>query len=132
LSLSQQARRLFHSSKIPSFSCNVTVEMPTIIQLENPTPIPFLIRACPRWGQTSEIIRDFPQQINLRGVCLELEVITEVKTMGSVIAYYGVGRKKADLEVTAVLNTLPIEIRIPCGPVESPLDFGRMMGLRIN
>ena len=132
LSLSQKARRLFHTSKIPSFSYNVTVEMPTIIHLENPTPIPVLIHPRPRWEQTSGIVRDIPQQVNLRGVFLVSEIITEVKTVGSVIAYYGVGRKKADLDVNAVLNTPPIAILIPCGPDEPPLDLGRTIGLRIN
>lgn len=132
LSLSQQARRLFKSKKVPRFSCSINLEMPTIIQLENPTAIPILIDARPRWEQTSEIIRNVPQQVNLRGLSLVLEIITEVKTTGSVIAYYGVGRKKGDLDVDAILNALAIDIHIPCGPDEPPLDLGRMIGLRID
>lgn len=70
LSLSQKARRLFHTSKIPSFSYNVTVEMPTIIRLENPTPIPVLIHPRPRWEQTSGIVRDCTRErtVNLEGI----------------------------------------------------------------
>lgn len=132
LSLSQQTRRLFHSSKVPTFLCSINVDMPTLIQLENPVPIPIHINARPRWAKTSEAIRDVPQQIRLRGMSISLEIVTEVKAMGSVVAHYGIGRKKADLEVDAAISTLRTDIFIPCDPDGPPLDLGTSIGFRIG
>lgn len=132
LSFSQHARRLFHSSKVPTFLCNINVDMPTIIQLENPSPIPIHIHARPRWDRTSEVIRDVPQQIKLREVSIVLEIVTEVKSMGTVVAHYGIGRKKANLEVDEAASALRRDVFIPCDPDEPPLDIGSLIGFRVG
>lgn len=132
LSLSQQARRLFHSSKVPTFLCSINVDMPTTIQLENPAPIPIHIHARPRCARTSEAIRDIPQQIRLRGMSIVLEIVTEVKAMGSVVAHYGIGRNKTDLEVDAAISALGTDVLIPCNLDGPPLDLGTSIAFRIG
>lgn len=80
LSFKQKTKQLLGSSKVPSFGYAVHVDCPAVIQLENPTPIPFSMRIQPdgRPGRTSDIIQDVDQTVALTSLEIVLKAHTAV------------------------------------------------------
>lgn len=79
LSFKQKAKQLFGSSKVPMFGFALQVGCPAVIQLGNPTPIPFSMRIVPDKGRTSEIIHDVVQTVSLNS--LEIVLKSHTATM---------------------------------------------------
>ena len=59
MSLLEKVKESFRPS--PEFKFDLLIEVPKVIQLDNPTPIPFRLAVRPNWELTSEILRDVPQ-----------------------------------------------------------------------
>ncbi|KAJ4424713.1 hypothetical protein N0V82_000641 [Gnomoniopsis sp. IMI 355080] len=76
LSLKQKTKQFMGSSKVPTFGFKIQVEWPAIIQLENPTPIPFTMRIVPDRGRTSEVLHDVAQTVVLNSLELVLKAHT--------------------------------------------------------
>lgn len=132
LSLSQRSWEFFHSSKVPVFAGDIQVDAPAIIQLESPVPVPFRIRAVPRWDDTSDIVRHVPQEIKLLSLSVSLISRTEVKCAGYPSAYLGRSERVVDLLVDASLQELGREMLIPCTADGPPLDVGELIGLQVG
>lgn len=73
LSLKQKAKQFMGSRKVPMFGYSVQVEWPAVIQLGNPTPIPFTMRVVPDRKRTSEIIHDVAQTVVLNSLEMVLK-----------------------------------------------------------
>lgn len=75
LSVSQKVKKIFGTSSVPTLSYRVDMDVPQVIQLENPNYVPFRVRAVPIWDETSEILRDVPQTVRLKHISLVIEEI---------------------------------------------------------
>lgn len=57
LSFLQKTQKFFGSSSVPVFTYKLEIEAPTMVQLDNPLPMPFTMKAIPQLGLTGEGIR---------------------------------------------------------------------------
>ncbi|KAH7227169.1 uncharacterized protein BKA55DRAFT_599188 [Fusarium redolens] len=117
LSFSQKMKQSFSTSSVPEFVYNLLVDVPTVIQLDNPTPIPFKLRVVPDLNGTSEIIRDIPQKVKLTSVSIRIASSTEVICEGTLYPHTKEKREEIDL---CLMNEWP------------PLDIGDMIDLRLG
>lgn len=130
LSSSQKVKRFFHSRQVPCLAIEYTVEAPSIIQLDNPTPVPFFLRARPRWDMTSEILREIPQKIRVDYVRVEIVSHTEAKAMGSLSAHSASGSSRVTLGRYSHVNDR--QAHLPFLPDDPPLNIGELMDLKIG
>lgn len=82
LTFKQKSQEFVHSSKVPTIGFTVETSYPAVIQLGNPTPIPFLVRIVPERIRTSEILQDVPQPAQLKSLELLLKADTMVIAPG--------------------------------------------------
>lgn len=83
LTFKQKTQHLFHSSKVPYLGFVVQVDSPSIIQLGNPSPLPFSIRIVPDRKRTSEAVRDAPQTAVVTSLELILKSRTDIIAQGT-------------------------------------------------
>lgn len=86
ISLLERSRRLFTPSKVPSYSYNITVATPPVIQLDHPAPVPLKVHVAPLMEQNKVIcpdgdVRRLPP-IELISVDLKLVSLTRVRVPG--------------------------------------------------
>ncbi|RBQ79286.1 hypothetical protein FVER14953_09956 [Fusarium verticillioides] len=132
LSFSQKIKQSFSTSSVPELVCNLLVDVPTVIQLENPTPIPFKLRVVPDLNATSEIIRQIPQKVKLTSVSMRIVSSTEVISEGTLFSQTNEKREENDLCVESAMNRIQGDIYIPCTDEGPPLDIGAILGLRLE
>ncbi|KAF5649486.1 uncharacterized protein FTJAE_923 [Fusarium tjaetaba] len=125
LSSLQKIRKHFFSSD-PDLVFDVFVDVPRIIQLDNPTPIPIKLLVAPNWQKTSPVIQNVAQEVKLTTV--HVWIVTETSLNGS----FGGRRTEVDLGVVQALNRLKTNLRIPFTRQWEPIDVGELSGLRIG
>ena len=76
LSFGQKTKKMFGSSQVPAFAFSLELEVPTTLQIGNPSTVPFQVRATPLWDETSEVLRDTPQMIVVQHFALKLQTTT--------------------------------------------------------
>ncbi|KAH6884404.1 hypothetical protein B0T10DRAFT_130604 [Thelonectria olida] len=132
LSLSQKTRQFFSSSKVPTLYFNYQIDTPTVIQLENPNAVPFIIRCSPDWGRTSEIINGLEQQARLKSLSLRIASATVVRCEGSFSPHDADTDDKLDLYIDHAIHALGEPIYIPITDDMPPVDIGELINLRIG
>ncbi|KAM0355037.1 hypothetical protein ACHAPU_000887 [Fusarium lateritium] len=132
LSFSQKMKQSFSTSSVPEFQFHILVDVPTIIQLDNPNPIPFRLQVVPDWDKTSEIIKDVPQQVKLTFVDIRIPISTEVKCDGTWSSHEKVKREEVNLCIMDDLFKHTKDLYIPCSDESSPLDIGELIDLRLG
>ncbi|RBR20089.1 uncharacterized protein FIESC28_05368 [Fusarium coffeatum] len=108
----------------PEFYFDLLVDVPTIIQLDNPIPIPFRLAARPKWEKTSEIIRDVPQSVKL--VAVNVELVTCTRTIAAREGYPW--ETRLDLGVSKAIQNLKRDIYV----TSDPIDIGKLINFRIG
>ncbi|CVK94083.1 uncharacterized protein FMAN_03331 [Fusarium mangiferae] len=126
LSSLQKIRKNFSFSSDPDLAFDVFVDIPRIIQLDNPTPIPIKLLVAPNWQKTSPIIQNVPQEVKIRTV--HIWIVTETSLNG----IFGARRTEVDLGIVQALNKLKTKLRIPFKRQWEPIDVGELCGLRIG
>lgn len=126
LSSLQRIRKNFTFSSDPHLAFDVFVDVPRIIQLDNPTPIPIKLLVAPNWQKTSPIIQNIPQEVKIRTV--HIWIVTDTSLNG----IFGARRTEVDLGVVQALNKLKTRLRIPFTRQWEPIDVGELSGLRIG
>ncbi|KAF5696963.1 hypothetical protein FMUND_15547 [Fusarium mundagurra] len=132
LSFSQKMKQSFSTSSVPEFVYDLLVDVPTIIQLENPTPIPFKLHVVPDLNGTSEIIKGVPQKVKLSAVSIRIVSSTEVICEGTLFPHKMEKREEIDLCVESAISRIQGDIYIPYEDEGSPLDIGDITGLRLE
>lgn len=82
LTFKQKSKKFFGSSKVPMFGFTLHYDLPRVIQLDNPAPIPLRMRAVPDARRTSEVLRGAPQVIMLTWLEMVLKADTCVIAPG--------------------------------------------------
>ncbi|KAH7262798.1 hypothetical protein BKA59DRAFT_540338 [Fusarium tricinctum] len=128
LSLRQSFKQSFSMPKDPEFKFNFYVEVPTVTQLDGPTPIPFRMLVAPDWNETSEIIRDVPQVVKPVSIQCWVEThtqyLTEKSDVMDRVTETDLGLRHANVHGFR-------RIRIPCATVWQPIDMGKKLDFRI-
>ncbi|KAF5639072.1 hypothetical protein F52700_4241 [Fusarium sp. NRRL 52700] len=132
LSFSQRMKQSFSTSSVPEFVFNLLVDVPTVIQLENPTPIPFKLRVVPDSNATSEVLKEIPQKVRLSSVSIRIVSSTEVICEGTLFSQTNEKREEIDLNVESAIRRIQSDIYIPCTDEGPPLDVGEMIDLRLE
>ncbi|KAF5667334.1 hypothetical protein FHETE_6037 [Fusarium heterosporum] len=132
LSFSQKMKQSFSTSSVPEFQFHLLVDVPTVIQLDNPNPIPFRLKAVPDWTKTSEVLKDIPQQLKLTWVDIRIAINTEVKCEGTWSSHEKLKREEVNLSVMSALFRPMQSLYIPCSDEAPPLDIGKLIDLRLG
>ncbi|RGP80756.1 hypothetical protein FLONG3_1096 [Fusarium longipes] len=127
--LSHWVKRSSRKTHDPAFAFELSLELPTIIQLDNPSPIPLRLAIHPNWEETWEILKNLPQKFTLTSVKVLLVTYTNVMTKGMIEKQY---IQTVDLGVLKALERLSNEVQIPCTDQWDPVDIGQMINLRIG
>lgn len=77
LSLTQKAQRMFRSSRTLGLSFAVEMLMPLHIQLDNPAPIPLILRVVPQQNGSSGVIKDAVQPVKINW--MRLSILSQVE-----------------------------------------------------
>lgn len=134
-SLSQKAKALLNStSKVPILAGNMEIHTPSIIQLENPNPIPLLLR----FVQDSDIPGDscggsIPK-MQLTMFSMEIQSTTELSCDGAPRSWAVPSPATMQISVWSPLvfgaSTPPLYV--PCTGEDPPVDVGLKVNLRLG
>ncbi|KAH8692319.1 hypothetical protein BGW36DRAFT_303750 [Talaromyces proteolyticus] len=132
LSFTQKTKKFFHSSKVPTFGFNIEIHLPSAIELEIPSPIPFVIKFSSNTVSTSPIIQDTVQTVRLNSVRMLLKSTTTVIAPGNFLAsntHNDTQSNEHDLGLHTIFSKLekPIEFESTKGDQE--VDIGTMLQL---
>ncbi|KAI1019999.1 hypothetical protein LB503_006087 [Fusarium chuoi] len=128
VSWKDKIKQSLHSSKDPSLTFDLFVEVPKVVQLDNPTPIPFTLLVSPNWEETSDAIRDVAQDVEL------LSIRISIVTTTTIICHAGLQVPESteiDLGLSQAIKQRGT-IRIPFTADAQPIDIGEMINLRIG
>ncbi|RMJ07945.1 hypothetical protein BHE90_012503 [Fusarium euwallaceae] len=128
-SLSQTVKQAMGISGVPRLEFNLQVEMPSVIQLNDPSPIPIRLRAIMNRDLTSKNIRNKPLKIKLSWISIQIIATTEILCQG---AHTTEEESEANLDITSRIPTQEQEIYIPCTEHGSFIDVGELVDLRLD
>lgn len=136
LSLGQKTRRLFHSSKVPEFWYEITMGMPTAIQLNSSEPFPLVFTFLPRDDKTSGSIKNHPQKIHIKWVNLRLHCTTAVMAASNLRENYAQKDQQiyeVNLHLQKVFDELGTSLVISStGKGNEPINLGNMFQLNLR
>lgn len=122
ISLLERLKSSFRPS--PEFKFDLLVDVPTITQLDNPIPIPLRLAVRPNWEQTSEILRETPQKVQL--MAADIELVTWTRTIGTREGYPW--ETRLDLGVSKALRALKREVYVKADPI----NIGELIHFRVG
>ncbi|UNI15899.1 hypothetical protein JDV02_002385 [Purpureocillium takamizusanense] len=134
LSFKQKSQKFFGSSKVPQFNFRLHVWVPSIIQLDNPLPLPIQLLVEPAPQQTSAEIKDVVQTVTLNHIKVTVKATTLVLAPGnwSGSPHDDNHRSSANLGIELIFARLGETINIPSAPGDAPIDIGRRLQLRLS
>lgn len=136
LSFTQRTRQIFASSKMPQIGGNLEIDLPTVVQLDNPTSVPIMMRFVPEAATTSDGIRGVPVRIELIGLDVTITSHTDMP--------YSTHDKLAHDEHSTRLQVWPPSksaqaagvdvspVYIPCGGELPAMDVGERCKLKFQ
>lgn len=133
LSLTQKTQKILGLSSVPGFSFKVVMSVPVAIQLDNPSPIPLIIRVIPERDGSSSAIWDVVQRVDVTAVKMNILSKVEIVLKPSEESLYmtpndenvfvqHLGLEKAFEQRNDPIVTL-------AGPNDTPVDIGRVLRL---
>ncbi|KAJ5386065.1 hypothetical protein N7509_008606 [Penicillium cosmopolitanum] len=136
LSLGQKTRKLFHSTKVPEFWYEITMGMPTAIQLNSSEPFPLVFTFLPRDDKTSGSIKNHPQKIHIKWVNLRLHCTTAVMAASNLRENYAQTDQQiyeVNLHLQKVFDELGTSLVISStGKGNEPINLGNMFQLNLR
>lgn len=111
LTFKQKSKKFFGSSKVPLFAFTLQYDCPSVIQLDNPTPIPFRMRVVPDGLRTSEVLRGAPQVVVLGSLEMVLKADTSVIAPGHFGSHTGEDTVKHNISLpVAFAGSVPASV----------------------
>lgn len=132
LSFKQKFKQSLSTSSVPTFHFKWEVHVPTVLQLDNPTPVPFHLRVVPKWDQCSDALRGLPQKIRVTHLSMVIEARTEVKTEGTFHSHDKCKNQRTDLTLSAALFARKEPVYIPCTDEWPPINVGELLNIRLG
>lgn len=134
-SMKHKMKLLFGTDPVPTFGFRLEVGTPTVMQLEDPGPVPITLRAVPDWRYATEKVKGVPQKITLRKMHLAIETRTLARADDVFDPYEKESKYKMDVPFDRVIGTLALHgnsMTIPCTDEWPALDIGDKFGFRIG
>lgn len=130
LSFRQKTQKFFGSLKVPQASYRVVFGVPKKVQLNNPDPMPFIVKIIPVFKKTSRIVQNIPQMIEIHSVKLTVEATTEPLPPGN----FKLSNGKRDNHTIkhTVLLSMKSPIVFSVGEGGSEVDIGRKFEIRLH
>ncbi|CAG7970874.1 unnamed protein product [Penicillium salamii] len=135
LSVGQGIKKFFHTSSVPKLFYFAEITMPCVIQMSNPEPIAVSLNILPRRDETSDSIRDVPQEFKVNWINLIIHRKTEHTS-------FDIDHQKevVELSQTRVLDTglhklfenLESPLKITTGKLNEPVLFGNLFQLTLS
>lgn len=111
LTFKQKSKKFFGSSKVPMFGFTLQYDIPGVVQLDNPTPVPFCVRVVPDGRRTREVLQGAPQIVTLNSLELILKADTAVIAPGTFGAHTGDGTVKHNISLpVAFAGNVPASV----------------------
>jgi len=134
LSFKQKSQKFFGSSKVPQFNFKLHVWVPSVVQLDNPLPLPIQLLVEPAAQQTSAEIQDVVQIVTLNHIKVTIKANTQVLAPGnwSGSPHDDNHRSSANLGIELVFARLGEVLTIPSAPGDTPVDIGQRLQLRLT
>lgn len=130
LSQSQKLQRRLHSRSVPRLGVEYEVEAPHKIQLDNPAPIPLLVRAIPDWTRTSWDIHGVTQRIRVDSVRVRVGADTAGLVGGPGECFTMEVKDRAVVESFRSFKGERVYLEVSHG--NPTLDLGELMSLRYH
>ncbi|KAJ5788153.1 hypothetical protein N7457_003143 [Penicillium paradoxum] len=130
LTLRQRTQQARGSSKVPQFGFLIQLEVPTVVQLDDPSPFPLNISVAPDWKLTSEDIKSVPQIVQLNYVKMTLLCNSQIKTGRT--KYRGVNNKCYNSRLEHVFGSLEHPVFMMAEEGSECLDIGQMFQLALR
>jgi len=120
LTFKQKSKKFFGSSKVPCFGFTLQYDCPSVIQLDNPAPVPFRVRVVPDGRRTSEVLQGVPQVVTLSSLEMVLKADTCVIAPGTFGSHTGDDTVKHNISLpvafagnvpASVLKTMNREVK---------------------
>lgn len=124
---SHWARRQLSRTSLLKFKFDLLFELPTTIQLDNPTPIPLRLAVDPDWEESDQSLRGFPQKVKLVSIELLLETHTRFILQRGEREF----TTELNLDLAGAIRRLR-EMDIPCTSSWEPADIGELIDLRLG
>ena len=133
LTLSQKWRKFSHSSKLPRFTGNMVIQVPTVIQLCHKATLPIMLSAVPLDSNTSDAIKEYDQTLVLKGIELEISIDSVVAALSSWRTLRDQGSAKHLTRLNEEhFERLERPILVPIGADQSPVDVGTIFQLHLK
>ncbi|KAI8662134.1 hypothetical protein NCS56_01016900 [Fusarium sp. Ph1] len=129
LSLPQIVKQAMGVTSVPRFGFNLQVDMPEVIQINDPTPTPVRLRAIVNRDSTSDEIRNNPPKIKLKWISIQIIATTEVICQGS---HTMEEESEMDLDIMNQISIRGQDVYIPCMEDGSFIDIGDLIDLRLG
>ncbi|EEU41155.1 uncharacterized protein NECHADRAFT_46453 [Fusarium vanettenii 77-13-4] len=129
LSLPQIIKQAMKTSSVPKFGFNLRMDMPEVIQINDPTPIPIRLQAIMKRNFTSDDIKKIPPKIKLKWISIQIIATTEVICED---AHTRVEESEADLDIMNRISIRGQDVYIPCTEDGSFIDIGDLIDLRLD
>ncbi|KAL4958722.1 uncharacterized protein BDV14DRAFT_28449 [Aspergillus stella-maris] len=139
LSFGQKTRQMFGSSKVPRLTLNVTMGLPSFLQVDNPNIVPVTMRIdpIPETNLTSEELFDIPQDVVIKSFSLRIKPRTALQA-----ERHGFDRSSAEVNLlpTGAYAFFRQDLSISVTPTAASesksagghtINFGEGLGIRI-
>ena len=127
-STSHRMKNFFVNPTDPTFWFHLEVQTPTLAYINDPSPIPFLVRAVPDWQKSHKTMLQVAPRVKLSGFKLDLGGFCEVKCEGR----DGRPPGRSYLGKENVIEWQDRAVEIPCGEKCDFVDIGEAINLRID
>ncbi|KAL2681381.1 hypothetical protein Neosp_008992 [[Neocosmospora] mangrovei] len=129
LSLPQIIKQAMKTSSVPKFGFHLRLDMPNVIQINDPTPIPIQLRAIMKRRFTSDDIRNIPPKIKLEWISIQIIATTEVMCEDG---HTMEEESEMDLDIMNQISIREQDVYIPCTEDGSFIDIGDLIDLRLD
>ncbi|KAJ5390579.1 uncharacterized protein N7496_001647 [Penicillium cataractarum] len=134
LSLKQNTQKLFGSSKIPEWHYKIVVESPSVVQLDNPVPLPITLQFISLPDKSSIGVKDVAPTVRINYVKMAVDTVTGILVPRAL--NMSINREhdsSIDVGLEKVFENLetPLEVTVKAEGTES-VDIGSMFKLALH
>lgn len=129
LSLFQIVKQAMKSSSVPKFGFKLEVDIPQVIQINDPNPIPVRLRALMSRKSTTDDIKNTPPKIKLKWMSIQIIAHTEAICQGP---HTMQEESEIDLDIMKQISIQGQDVYLPCTKDNSSIDIGDLIDLRLD
>ncbi|OQE34817.1 hypothetical protein PENCOP_c015G01324 [Penicillium coprophilum] len=133
LSLTQKTQKILGLASVPGFSFKVVMSVPVAIQLDNPSPIPVIIRVIPQRDGSSSAIWDVVQRVEVTAIKMSILSKVEIVLKASKESLYTTPKDDnvfvQNLGLEKAFEKRQDPIVTFAGASDTPVDVGRLLRL---